>query len=57
MKCAVSIIETLKKKVIIEADDPDDALDQVRENYNLAMDDYILTSEDYVETSFEIDPA
>ncbi len=52
MKYNVVITETLQRVVPVEASSPEEALDQVRNDYREEV--YVLDADDYVDTSFEV---
>ncbi len=51
MRYEVTITETLKTKVFVEADSPEEAEEIVRDGWN--QSEYILTAEDFVGVSFK----
>jgi hypothetical protein len=50
----VEITETLKKTVIVEAENEENALRIVDNNYKAAQDDYVLDAENFVDVSFKV---
>jgi hypothetical protein len=50
----VEITETLKKTVIVEAENEENALRIVDDNYRAAQDDYVLDAENFVDVSFKV---
>lgn len=50
----VEITETLKKTVIVEAENEENALRIVDDNYKAAQDDYVLDAENFVDVSFKV---
>lgn len=50
----VEITETLKKTVIVEAENEENALCIVDDNYRAAQDDYVLDAENFVDVSFKV---
>lgn len=51
MRYEVTITETLKTKVFLEADSPEEAEEIVRDGWN--QSEYILTAEDFVGVFFK----
>lgn len=52
MKIGVRIIETLRRNVMVDAEDVDEAIDKVKQMYK--NEGIILDEEDYVDTDFDI---
>lgn len=50
---AVNVIETLRKRVVVEAATEDEAYQKVVDMYY--NEQVVLTSDDYLETTFEVD--
>lgn len=50
---AIEVIETLRKRIVVEAATEDAAYQQVVDRYYNG--DIVLTADDYLETNFEVD--
>ena len=50
---AIDVIETLRKRIVVEAATEDAAYQQVVDRYYNG--DIVLTADDYLETNFEVD--
>lgn len=50
---AIEVIETLRKRIVVEAATEDAAYQQVADRYYNG--DIVLTADDYLETNFEVD--
>ena len=52
MKHSVEIVETLSKRITVEATCPDEALDMVRQSHRNG--DVVLSADDFVDVDFKV---
>lgn len=50
----IKIIETLEKEIVVDAESIDAALNEVKDKYDRADEDCVLSGDDFLEVVFQV---